>query len=127
MDPPGTHGAFLARLASAEVRVGLKANFYFCKAEHGFLSYHIPLFSPHTGTEEKMHTIEPTKTKKLLMMYCFAVSVFITANIDGAGKENNTWKLNLKPALDTRIISSFRYRGDPLPCVEYTAQEIATW
>lgn len=122
-----TRCVFLARLPSAEIRIGLKANFYFCKAEHGFLSYRIPLFSPHTGTEEKMHTIEPTKTKKLLIMHCFAVSVFITANIDGAGKQNNTWKLNLKPALDACIISSFRYRGDPLPCVEYTAQETATW
>uniref|UniRef100_A0A663EDJ2 Biopterin-dependent aromatic amino acid hydroxylase family profile domain-containing protein n=1 Tax=Aquila chrysaetos chrysaetos TaxID=223781 RepID=A0A663EDJ2_AQUCH len=29
--------------------------------------------------------------------------------------------------VNTCIISSFHYRGDPLPCVEYTAQEIATW
>lgn len=75
----------------------------------------------------KMHALETTETKKLLIMCYFAVSVFITANIYGAGKENNTWKLNLKSTSGTYIISSFHYRGDPLPHIEYTAQETATW
>lgn len=80
----------VARLLSAEVRVSLKASFFFCKAEHDSLSYCIPLFPPHTGKEEKIHTLEPTETKKLVLMYYFAVSVFILPNIHGAGKVSNT-------------------------------------
>lgn len=75
----------------------------------------------------KMHTLKTTETKKLLVMYSFAVSVFITVNIHSAGEENNTWKLNLKSTSGTYIICSFHYRGDPLPHIEYTAQETATW
>jgi len=86
MDPPGTQCVLVTRLPSAVVRVSLEASFFFCKAEHGSLSYHIPLFPSHTGTEEQMHTLEPIKIKKLLIIYYFAGSIFTTANIHGAGR-----------------------------------------
>lgn len=126
MDLSGPHCVLVDTLLSAEVKVGLRVSFYFCKVEHGSLSCHVPLFHPHNGTEKKIHTIEPTKTQKLILYY-FTVSTFTTLDILSAGKENNTQKVNLKPALHACIISSLHYRGDPLPRIKYTSQETATW
>lgn len=57
---------------------------------------HIPLFPPHIVTEERTPTLEPTKTNRWFIIFYFAVSIFITAKIHGAGKKKNYLETELE-------------------------------